>query len=200
MALNAGQQCLAQDFISFKARVKAEMQRRSYTGSLTSYASSSYDYSTPPAIGGQMKIEHINKIVVPMNAVNATGMKSQVVGDQADAMDGMNTILTNYEKFPLYGSGTDCASSCSGLCSNTCGNTCSGCGGGCGVGCSGGCYTGCYTGCDGTCSKACADGCGDGCTAACGSCNGCSTNCWGGCDANCWGVNSTGKGNGSWVK
>ena len=40
MALTAGQQCLAKDFVDFKARVKAEMLRRSYTGSLTAYGSS----------------------------------------------------------------------------------------------------------------------------------------------------------------
>ena len=200
MALTAGQQCLAEDFINFKARVKAEMLRRSYAGSLTAYGGSTYDYNNPPATGGQMKTEHINKIITPMNAVNTTGMEAQKVGDQADSIQSLNTILTNYENFPLYGSGTDCASSCSGLCSNTCGNTCSGCGYGCGVGCSGSCSGGCSGDCSGGCSCTCSGSCGDGCTQACGTCNGCSTNCWGGCSGNCWGVSSTGSGNGSWVK
>lgn len=196
MSLSAGQQILAQDFINFKARVKAEMQRRKYTGSMISYAGASYDYSTTPANGVQIKIEHINKILDPMNAVNTTGMAAQKIGDQIDAMDALNTVLTNYENKPLYGSGTDCASSCSGLCSTSCGNTCSGCSNSCGSGCSGGCYGGCSGGCSGSCSANCADGCGDGCTATCGACRGCSNNCWGGCPGNCWGYNNTGTGSG----
>ena len=114
MALTAGQQCLAEDFINFKARVKAEMLRRSYSGSLTTYGSSTYDYNNPPTAGGQMKTEHINKIITPMNAVNTTGMEAQKVGDQADSIQGLDTTLSNYENFPLYGSGSDCASSCYG--------------------------------------------------------------------------------------
>lgn len=73
MALKAYDPVLAADFIALKARVKAEMQRRSYYGSLTSYAGTAYDYTEVPANDKIIKTEHINKLVTPMNAINASG-------------------------------------------------------------------------------------------------------------------------------
>ena len=72
MALTTGSTVLASDINALKARVKAEMNRRAHTGSLTGYASSSYDFSTVPGTGVRILAEHHNKIVTPMRAVNST--------------------------------------------------------------------------------------------------------------------------------
>ena len=201
MSLSAKEQCLAQEMIDLKARVKAEMQRRNGNGSLVAYAGTDYDYTVDPAAGGQMLTEHVNKIVVPMNAITASGMTEQAVGDQAMAMDGIDAKLTVYVAEPAQKNGT---SSCSGACSGLCVSSCySSCGGSCSVGC-GSCTGGCTGSCGGgdeTCSTqggsdGCSGNCGsncktDGCTAYCGmSCWGkCSSNCSGGCENTCKNTN-----------
>ena len=201
MSLSAKEQCLAQEMIDLKARVKAEMQRRKGNGSLVAYAGTDYDYTVDPAAGGQMLTEHVNKIVVPMNAITASGMTEQAVGDQAMAMDVIDAKLTVYVAEPAQKNGT---SSCSGACSGLCVSSCySSCGGSCSVGCGscGGCSGGCTGDCNETCSNQCgSDGCSgncgsnckrDGCTAYCGmSCWGkCSSNCSGGCENTCKNTN-----------
>lgn len=201
MSLSAKEQCLAQEMIDLKARVKAEMQRRKGNGSLVAYAGTDYDYTVDPAAGGQMLTEHVNKIVVPMNAITASGMTEQAVGDQAMAMDGIDAKLTVYVAEPAQKNGT---SSCSGACSGLCVSSCySSCGGSCSVGCGscGDCSGGCTGDCKETCSNQCgSDGCSgncgsnckrDGCTAYCGmSCWGkCSNNCSGGCENTCKNTN-----------
>ena len=201
MSLSAKEQCLAQEMIDLKARVKAEMQRRKGNGSLVAYAGTDYDYTVDPAAGGQMLTEHVNKIVVPMNAITASGMTEQAVGDQAMAMDVIDAKLTVYVAEPAQKNAT---SSCSGACSGLCISNCySSCGGSCSVGCGscGGCSGGCTGDCNETCSNQCgSDGCSgncgsnckrDGCTAYCGmSCWGkCSSNCSGGCENTCKNTN-----------
>ena len=201
MSLSAKEQCLAQEMIDLKARVKAEMQRRKGNGSLVAYAGTDYDYTVDPAAGGQMLTEHVNKIVVPMNAITASGMTEQAVGDQAMAMDVIDAKLTVYVAEPAQKNAT---SSCSGACSGLCVSNCySSCGGSCSVGCGscGGCSGGCTGDCNETCSNQCgSDGCSgncgsnckrDGCTAYCGmSCWGkCSSNCSGGCENTCKNTN-----------
>ena len=201
MSLSAKEQCLAQEMIDLKARVKAEMQRRKGNGSLVAYAGTDYDYTVDPAAGGQMLTEHVNKIVVPMNAITASGMTEQAVGDQAMAMDGIDAKLTVYVAEPAQKNGTSsCSGACSGLCVSSCYNSC---GGSCSVGCGscGGCSSGCTGDCNETCSNQCgSDGCSgncgsncktDGCTAYCGmSCWGkCSSNCTDGCENTCKNTN-----------
>jgi hypothetical protein len=39
---------------NLKARIKAECQRRAYTGSVATYGGASYDYTTKPAKGGKI--------------------------------------------------------------------------------------------------------------------------------------------------
>lgn len=58
MALGAGNPILATDINTLKAAVKAEMNRRKYTGSVAGYAAASYDYSTVPAAGVKALVEH----------------------------------------------------------------------------------------------------------------------------------------------
>ena len=203
MSLSAKEQCLAQEMIDLKSRVKAEMQRRKGNGSLVAYAGTDYDYTVDPAAGGQMLTEHVNKIVVPMNAITASGMTEQAVGDQAMAMDVIDAKLTVYVAEPAQQNGT---SSCSGACSGLCVSNCySSCGGSCSVGCgecdttcsgycrdscNGGCSGGCE-GCGGTCARTCSVNCFDACTNTCkdkcgGRCaNTCSVNCFDSCTNTC---------------
>lgn len=201
MALASNNIVLASDFVSLKARVKAEMNRRCRVGSLTAYAGTNYDYTVTPATGGVIKSEHLQKLTTPVNAIANTGIAQGDPGTVISALDAFDTKLTAHENYPMRGSGTDCASSCSGLCSSGCWNSCSGCGGscsydcsGCSGTCSGSCSGSCSGGCDGSCGGACwRDGCTSNCTAACrmdcaGSCRGsCGTACKRGCSTGCSG-------------
>lgn len=191
MALTTGSKATASDIKALKARVKAEMQRRKYTGSLTGYAGTSYDYSTVPAAGGKLLIEHYNKIVTPMRQVNATTTAANTVsaGAKITQLNSLSSVLSSYEGKSLTASPSDCASSCSGLCYTECGNTCKGCTGTCSGGCTScsGCSGGCTScsSCSG-CSGGC-EGCGhcDGGCWGCSSCSGCSGGCKGSCTATC---------------
>ena len=178
MALTTGNQYLASEFNALKARVKAEMQRRQYNGSLTTYGGTSYDYTVTPAAGNTVLIEHMNKLVQPLNAINATGMTTVKTGDPIQAIQALNTFLTAAEKYSLTSSTTDWKSSCTGLCTTGCGNTC--------TGCSGTCTGTCSTTCTGSCSGGCS-GCGGNCTGKCYGCKGCSGGCSGcaGCGSSC---------------
>lgn len=193
MALNSQNQILASDFVSLKARVKAEMNRRCRSGSLTAYAGTAYDYSVVPANGVIVKPEHLNKLVVPINAISPSGYTEKAAGDAVPELATLDAKLAAHEAYPMRGSGSDCASGCSGLCSSGCYNTCSGCGGSCSYdcsGCSGTCSGGCDTTCSGSCSGSCGgacwrDGCTSNCTAAC------RMDCTGGCKGNCGSICST---------
>lgn len=193
MALNSQNQILASDFVSLKARVKAEMNRRCRSGSLTAYAGSAYDYSVVPANGVIVKPEHLNKLVVPINAISPSGYTEKAAGDAVPELATLDAKLAAHEAYPMRGSGSDCASGCSGLCSSGCYNSCSGCGGSCSYdcsGCSGTCSGGCDTTCSGSCSGSCGgacwrDGCTSNCTAAC------RMDCTGGCKGNCGSICST---------
>lgn len=177
MALSSKNLVLASDFVSLKTRVKAEMNRRCRTGSLTAYAGTAYDYTVAPASGGVIRTEHINKLVEPVNAIAASGYTTSSDGDTVVELDTLNTKLAAHESYPMRGSGTDCASSCSGLCSSGCWNSCSGCGGGCSYSCSGDCDGTC-DGCSGTCSGTCSGSCSGTCTGSCsGGCVGCTATC-----------------------
>lgn len=193
MALNSQNQILASDFVSLKARVKAEMNRRCRSGSLTAYAGTAYDYSVVPANGVIVKPEHLNKLVVPINAILPSGYTEKAAGDAVPELATLDAKLAAHEAYPMRGSGSDCASGCSGLCSSGCYNSCSGCGGSCSYDCSG-CSGTCTGDCEGTCSGGCSTSCGgacwrDGCTSNCTAA--CRMDCTGGCKGNCGSICST---------
>lgn len=197
MSLSAKEQCLAQEMVDLKARVKAEMQRRCRNGTLVAYAGTDYDYTVIPETGGQMLVEHVNKIVVPMNAITPSGMTERVVGDQAVAMDVMDAKLTAYSAEPMQKNATSsCSGLCSGLCTSGCYSSCGGCDGTCSGSCRGGCKNGCG-GCDDACQgstqQATCSSCKDGCTAYCGmSCWGTCSSSWGGSGSSCTSANCKG--------
>lgn len=197
MSLASKNVILASDFVSLKARVKDEMNRRCRSGSLTSYAGTNYDYSVTPASNGKILPEHLNKLTTPVNAISNCGIAEKQSGDVIPALDDFDTKLSSHEAFPMRGSGTDCASSCSGLCSSGCWNSCSGCGGSCSYSCNGGCDNTCSGGCDGSCTGGCDGSCGgacwrDGCTSNCtATCRmDCNYSCKGGCDGGCKNVSN----------
>lgn len=189
MSLSAKEQCLAQEMIDLKARVKAEMNRRCHNGSLTAYAGIAYDYTVVPEVGGQMFTEHVNKIVVPMNAITASGMEEQVVGDQAMAMDGIDAKLTVYEVEPMQENGTSsCSGACSGLCVGGCYNNCSGCGSSCSYNCSTDCGVDGCSNCTGYCKGGCKENCTGGCKGTCNTeCTNCGARCANNCENTCRG-------------
>lgn len=193
MALNSQNQILASDFVSLKARVKAEMNRRCRSGSLTAYAGAAYDYSVVPANGVIVKPEHLNKLVIPINAISPSGYTEKAAGDAVPELATLDAKLAAHEAYPMRGSGSDCASGCSGLCSSGCYNSCSGCGGSCSYDCSG-CTGSCVGDCQGSCSGGCSTSCGgacwrDGCTSNCTAA--CRMDCTGGCKGNCGSICST---------
>lgn len=179
----------ASDYISLKARIKKEVLRRKYTGTVETYGSSTYDFTVTPVVGADVKIEHYNKINTPTRAINPSGLLTDVsIKDAIRDVSTLDAKVTIFESKKLTSSSSDtgCSSSCTGLCSTTCTGTCStgctsctGCSG-CGSACSSNC-TGCTNSCSG-CGGACSYGCGDGCTSCSG---GCSNACGGGCANTC---------------
>ena len=185
----------ASEIIAIKAKVKAEMQRRCGTGSMTSYAGSSWDFSTTPTSGGKILTEHGHKVIAPLIAV-----KSQ--GNLTDAQQGakmpsdfnnskLNNIVDGYASEATTTSSSSCQASCSGLCTTGCYSGCTSCTG-CTGSCTGSCSSGCSgcSGCGHMCSDDCSSSCEGHCTAKCGGtcfgCTGsCDTGCYGGCEGSC---------------
>ena len=183
----------ADRYNNLKARVKAECNRRRYTGSVSSYGGTEYDYTITPASGGIIRTEHRDKIATPLNAINsdnvplATGQN--VISDNyITVMESFTTVLEARSQTDR--NGTDCKSSCTGLCYGCTGtgyNGCSGCGGSCSYDCTGSCSGGCSTTCRGSCKGSCETGCSGGCSDTCkGSCEtGCSGGCYNACGQTC---------------
>lgn len=195
MALTVGNRYLAEEFIALKARVKAEMLRRKYKGTLVSYGSSAYDYEVQPTEGGVVLPEHVNKIATPLNAINNTGISEVASGDVIKAIDALDTFLTTAEGYKVTSSTTDCKSSCSGLCVTGCGSGCKGCSGSCTGNCTGcsGCGNACSSGCGGVCSSDCISACDTTCQGSCKTncIKTCYTGCLQGCKGSCKGTCST---------
>ena len=184
---------------SLKASVKAECQRRCYTGSVSSYAGSNYDYTTTPAVGVRVADEHYTKIMTPLNAITAGESLTVPRIKSETELAAAETKIANLAAKPLYTTSladTGCAASCTGLCYGNCTGSCSGCSGSCSGSCDG--CDGC-SGCGGSCSYSCSgscdgcSGCGSGCSgcSGCGSgCSGCS-GCGGACSYGCYGCSGT---------
>lgn len=186
----------ASSFTDIKAKVKAEMQRRKYTGSVSSYGGTAYDYTTTPVAGEKVLDEHIEKIKTPLDAVNSNTnpIKDKLTIKELETTDAHITYLKS-AGLTSSSANTGCMASCTGLCSTGCSSTCSGCtgcSGSCSGSCSGGCSgcSGCGSGCSGSCSGGCSgcSGCGSGCAS---SCSGCSGSCSGGCTNSCTGCGGT---------
>ena len=178
---------------TLKSAVKAECNRRKYTGSVTTYAGSTYNYNKTPAKNVIIEKEIYEKNAVPLNAISgdiSTEVSSNIIKD-SDFLK-LETKVAALKKISLSAASgsTGCNASCTGLCSTGCGNSCDGCTG-CGSGCASTCSGSCEGGCDGSCEAECADDCTADCASDCwarcadngqGSCEG---SCRGGCDSSC---------------
>lgn len=171
---------------TLKSAVKAECNRRKYTGSVTTYAGSTYNYSKTPAKGVIVKKEIYEKNAVPLNAISgdiSTEVSSNVIRD-SDFLK-LETKVASLKKISLSAAAgaTGCNASCTGLCSTECGDSCSGC-----TGCGSGCASTCKGDCEGSCSGGCSGSC-TGCEAECrDDCTAeCADDCWARCADNCRG-------------
>lgn len=178
---------LASDFINLKARVKAECARRCYNGSVAQYATSAYDYTVQPTSGNVPLPQHLNKIIVPLNAIRNTGISETRTGYLVRTYETAQTILSELEAIEQDASNSGCSASCTGLCQGTCTETCtSGCTTSCKGSCRNSCSGGCGTICEGTCESGCLEECGTQCAEGCQS--GCAYECVGGCMSGCKGT------------
>lgn len=193
MGLNEGNLIRAADFVSIKARVKAECSRRKYNGSVASYAGSSYDYTIAPQEGNPPLDEHFNKIIVPLNAIVNTGRTKVKDGNLVRAIGDVEAKLSALEAIDATAASSGCKSSCTGLCQGTCTTGCTGCtgdcSGSCDTGCASGCSTSCLNGCYGSCEGSCVSGCGEYCEGAC--TNTCLSGCYNACKGSCKGAVSS---------
>lgn len=177
MALTFGSKITAEDFNNLKAKVKAEMLRRKYTGSVAAYGT---DYSDVPTQKGKIKAVHIQEIVNPLNQITTTNYTNTAAKSKILAMQQLETLVTTLAAKNVNPGNTDtgCNASCTGLCRTACSETCDGCTGSCTgtcQGCSGTCYEQCADNCSTTCKGSCSGGCGGTCK---GKCKGtCTTNC-----------------------
>lgn len=157
----------AAKFINMKQRIKNEVNRRKYKGSVASYGTATYDYTVKPVKGELVRAEHYNKIAQPLRAINTSGVAAPTTAgaeiSSVTTPTELDAKITLYESKSLTASNHGCAASCSGLCSSTCS-------GGCSSGCSGcsGCSGSCSEGCS-SCSGGCWSQCSDGCTSCSGS-------------------------------
>lgn len=180
----------AAKFINMKQRIKNEVNRRKYTGSVASYGTATYDYTVKPVKGELVRAEHYNKIAQPLRAINKSGVAAPTTAgaeiSSVTTPTELDAKITLYASKSLSASSSNsgCAASCTGLCTTACSGTCSG-------GCSGSC-SGC-SGCSGSCSSGCS-GCGGGCSGSCSSrCTGaCVSSCGGGCGGACYNTSNKG--------
>lgn len=182
----AERKLLASDALALKEKVKAEMLRRCQSGSVAGYGGSDYDFTVPPEAGGRVLGEHLEKNLIPMQAVNGDGLPTYPGPLTAQGQAAMETKIEAWALRSMTDtSATDCKSGCTGTCYTACST---GCTGGCASACSTGCTSGCTgcTGCTG-CSYGCANTCSGSCGAICSNDCGlqCSTACQEGCAITC---------------
>ena len=162
MALTQHSKIMSSDIIALKNRVKAEMARRKYYGSL---ASLNTNFSNSANSGDQALLTHFNETIGHINYINATGISSDLIY----AISAEASQLGVYENRGITSSTNDCTYLCRGLCVSKCDTTCSGCG------------SGCASTCSGNCSGWCEDSCDNYCADSCGGSNGCKNTCTSGC-------------------
>ena len=174
----------AERFNAWKAEVKAECQRRSYTGSVTGYAGTDYDFTVVPAAGVEVTTEHYEKIAVPLNAITGDVDIDPHRVISENEMTALEDKVAALKEISKTSKSHGCAASCTGLCSSACSGSCSG-----------GCYSSCYNTCRGSCTDACTGSCSGSCTDVCTGCtSSCSTACTLNCDYWCKGTCGSGCG------
>lgn len=197
MALTKGSAISASDINALHTRVLNEIARRSKSGAVGSMSSwtSKAAYTKTPAAGNAIQIEHANKIIEPVNAINTSGMTKVTAGAAITNFSDLSAKLTTFEtrskQTNLTGSDHLCNASCTGLCSTGCHTGCSSCGGSCSNNCSSSCTGDCEDTCSGRCTGDCYNSCDRGCSycsTSCGTgnCKGlCTNDCATGCSETC---------------
>lgn len=164
-----GDKVTAEDFIALKEKVKTELARRSYTGSVKQYAT---DYTDMPTLKKKIKTSHILEIVDTANKINDIDydLSEPIVIRSLESIDNFIQDLSEIDVHVQTLAETGCKQSCTGLCLNSCYDACRGCSGECSSTCvnkcGGTCQGACYDGC-GVCSRSCSGNCKSTCTAVC---------------------------------
>lgn len=165
---------------SLKAAIKAEMQRRNGFGSLSTYGTSTYDFTVQPVAGGKIKPEHGQKTIdlllkiedykdlklVKENDPIPTAFNNKLIDEvkrlasEAKTGESAKTVKNIYPSRTAETS--SCRGACTGLCVGTCIGNCNGC-----TNCTSSCGTGCASGCNSTCKSGCNTTCSAGCNTTC---------------------------------
>ena len=152
-----------------KARVNAEMSRRSYYGSLAGYSN---QFSNYPTAGKTIYAEQGDKLIRgllnirDLGNLNLNDLKSNGIIPRDFDYNTIKNALATYESESITGNKSSCRGACTGLCVGTCGSTCTGCQNACGFTCEGTCSVVCGSSC-GSCSSNCTGGCYSGCSTGC---------------------------------
>ena len=138
-------------FKELKARIDAELLRRKYVYAVSNVK---VPYTTEPAVGKKVEIEHYQKINDPINLINSSyGEASKKPGSPIEDLDVLDANLAILESTGVNHSTGNCSGNCTGLCAGACSTNCSGsCGNNCSGGCGGSCSGGCK-GCLGNCQS-----------------------------------------------
>lgn len=173
----------ANEYIKLKERIKKEVKRRIYEGSVEKYGGEEYDFKIVPESGDMILAEHYNKINIPTKAINPMDLpKDVVIGSELEKLDILDAKITLFEsKTNISSKDTGCASSCTGFCSSSCTGSCS-------SGCSNSCLNSCQNSCSGCsgCGSSCSSNCTNSCSGCQNSCSGCSGNCGSSCSSDCY--------------
>ena len=184
MAFVVNQPIISSEMISLKAKVKAEVLRRSQSGSVSSYGGSSYDYNSTdiPTSNRPLQASAYNKIIEPAKSIGDLGTHNTLSSNQViKALGDVNSKVTTWAARNLEDrTSTDCRSGCTGTCY---------------TGCNTGCYTGCTSCTSCTSCTGCTNctGCGSGCPSGCGGCGDACTGCGSGCPSSCSGCTGCGS-------
>lgn len=192
----AGKSATAADIVALKKKLRDDVARRAYTGAINNQADS-YNFTTTPASGGSILIDHQNKIANQMKLINDSYVTAASQGNTIS----LSTAATYINTWAGYtfgqGNATGCKSSCTGMCNTTCSSSCArGCSSGCSSGsaCSGSCLTTCALGCASTCSTecdqanckgTCVKACQDTCNSVCSYTSACKHTCTRDCSVTC---------------
>ena len=161
----------AEQFLTLRETLQAEVSRRNACGSLVAYgkrAEVSEQQATASdltedttdlqsgeseniAPGAVILARDGTDVIEPLLAIQDYG---DLVIPESGAVipasfdESLITYVNELSKEPMTGAATSCRGACTGLCKSGCSNACSGCTGGCTGcgGCSGSCGTGCASG------------------------------------------------------
>jgi hypothetical protein len=123
----------AEQVIELKAKLKAELARRSGLGSVAEFASDEYDFTEVPQAGRAITADQGKKIIdLLLQICDYKDLRYVVKGDTLpEAFDAeLLDLVDKLSKEQITGDSTEvssCNGLCTGLCVGSCINTCNGC-------------------------------------------------------------------------